>query len=386
VTTAADFPTTDKYRLGVDIDLKAVALRHHFTAAIGGVRMQELTRDMLRQMTRQPNLGVLLEEDRPARQNSYAPSEDTITINDNESKLHRSLGVSRNNMPPIIPKEFTPELDRHLGALHEAEHRTQHVIIKDKETGEVDFLNSRFRILLSGHRSYNPLGIAAEVMVHEADGDLPVLQHLDEMGLPHVAQFYMDVRAFKATMSHLPTLTDDKYREHDVSAVVEHFRANGKVLDPVFVLIEKELLLNQVRAELRGQPYDWKNADAIKDDLDVVLRKYGLNRREMFHGDKKLSEDTLEDIFLPRPQIVMAAMQRVLERGYLSEFQKQEAERFMDATLRLGYTPENRTYLDQVRDVLENHLGLKPVAPAPEILAPPLGQGPQIYVPIVVKP
>lgn len=335
-------PTTDDFNLDVDINLERKRLHRLFErSASGEASLDDSTKILRAMIGRKPN--VIDGEGG----NSYQPSTDTFRISPPPS-LAFYLGVSENNMPPNISESVTPELMHHLKLVHEAEHATQFIFKRDEQTGEIDQTSARFEI---SNRSPYAYGLEEEI-IKEADADLAVQKYLEDIGEPEVAQFILDARMSRSFVEQYLASSDDSY-EHDTSSILQHFKETGDVIDVETFIYEKSALMDKINKEVGFGLYD----------LSSMVSEYDVTREQL----RAMQMEHQTELAI-RPQGVMHAVQSLLERGELEGLQKWEAENYMAAMTRLGYEPqENYDYESQLRNVLENGMGLqkKPEEPTP---------------------
>ena len=358
------FPTTDTYMLEVNVDLNSPLLEEAFTRAMNG---QPSSHEILKEMmdSLHGRQGIALDAD--AGRSAYSIMLQQVGLGPED--IGAFLAVSPDNLPPNIPEELTPELMTHLFALHESEHVTQFTYKTDEKEGYV-IPDTIQRTFMREDPDTIP-DLDSVDSIKEVDGDLAVVTHLDEMDLGHVSQFWLDGRIC-ASFNHKFTESAYNHYEHDASSIVSYFRETGQVIDPAEFLEHKNELMTKIQPAIMGMD---------KQAIIGVLTEYPTLSRDqitqfteiMNNGEYDLKPDV-------RPQTILFAVQELLDDGALDGLQKWEAENYVAAMGRLGYEPvqphiPEMSYEDQIRDILENNMGIHKIGEEPEQGAEILNEG-----------
>jgi len=336
----SDAPTTDKYNLEVRSNLKDPKLSDSFYEAVHGEQKPGLSKviDSVLGKTREDRLLDVAQS--VARRDFSAEYSEDGENNYSASYAHLTLApisikdlmrTYPDNLPPNIPHNLNQNLLEHIVTLHETEHVTQN---------KIEHVEGRGFFIVSN--VHNVADSIEKDWVHEMDADLAVVKYLECLGYFDVAQFWLDgilVNSFTGQfpLSGAETLIDD------VSSTIAHYSDTGEVLDFKYFALQKLSLLTKVQVEM----------NASHDEMNNIIQDY----------PDFLSEVPKEFIpyFAAKPQGVMHAVQTLLDKGDLKDMEKWEAENYMAAMERLGYEPDpNYSYSDQLRDTLENKMGLAP--------------------------
>ncbi len=328
------------YKLEVNAALGGRALSQYFNEIVSDNRIS--TPDERVQMVKKLVGREITVEHNNSGTNIHKAHENKIVLSDKDVSIASMLSVAPDNLPPNIPPELTQELLEHLIALHEAEHATQfsHENVVS-QTGHV--VNSIKETMLSDVGSRT--GFERNFM-REVDGDFSIIDTLHDMEYENVAQFWLDMRASSSAVGYIFDFEGDAY-EHDTSSILKHYVNTGEVIDPAEFMSEKRALAEKIRGEV----------GVFAGELAGILSEYP--------DFLKLSRDAevikeIDKFTKIKPQGIMHAVQTLLDEGQLEGMQEWEAENYMAAMDRLGYEPDpNYDYEAQLRDVLENKMGLK---------------------------
>lgn len=351
MATNQDFPTTDRYKLGANVQIEALAVVESFQRAARGEPSKDGYLGMIQAATGRKDLKVT---NNPDGKTAYSPENDSLNVSGSDTTIASLLNVTQDNLPPNIPKVFTPELVTQLAALHEAEHVTQIASLHDPKTGEV-ISGSQYASIIKDNPKVTPdqdsemtrignLKVNPDTLALEVDADLPVVESLKDMGYEDGAQFWLDMRNVSAVTRHFPFEKKAVF-EHDVGPAVSHFERTGEVLDTSVIMNERQKLVRAIKAEMSADPA-------------VVSMDYpGLyGAKAMRYIESKEGQEAL----MVRPQVVLSATKTLLEKGELSPLQAKLAEQYVESAERMGYNPEISDYNAQMRHVFENNMGLKP--------------------------
>lgn len=332
-----DFPTTDKYKIGVDVDLQHKSLCADFRDCAAVYSSQETIKKLIHNLTGRDDVNLMHFEEKGS--NAYHAGSDTIMLAPSRVGIDTFMWITKDNLPPNIPEQLTPDLLFHLVALHETEHVTQFSLEKTDDGQDVTSIKST---LVQGHNpNYNLMSDIAK----EVDADLAIIKHLENLDLPNVAQFWKDMRSVASFVVHFPLSSPDGM-PHDTTAILHHFETTGKVLDPDHLIDEK--------LDLAGKIHDKLGIN--RDFLSTMMVINTTPPLETLEA--KLQEESVRKDLLMRPQQIMTAVQELLNEGQLTGLQKWEAENYMDAMHRLGYTPEPAgDYTNKAANALKTHFG-----------------------------
>jgi len=341
------FLTTDNYKLGVDIDL---SLSEEFFKALQQESMEDVLPSVVKRAVGRDDIKILVDPTASAGGvgGCYEIYDDRVSVDPgkNTQYIVSSFSIiAPDNLPPNIPEELTPELFGFLMALHESEHVTQYTFegsIFKKQQTEFDPRAPDFGC------DDKQVSEIAETIIAEVDAELAVLKFLREQEMNHVAQFYLDMRCVSSFTKTCPYLFE-KNLDHDVSTIISHYEETGEVLDPDKFLEEKKELLDKLHKEM-GVGSEWIDSIMTKNQSD---------------GIRKLHPAEIESVVkqLPPmpPQVIMHALQSLLDKGELDGLQKLEAENFIEAVKHMGYEPDPNPafmeeYKEQVNGAIVKHM------------------------------
>lgn len=338
-----EFPTTDDYKIGVDINLP---LAKAFWRASKGLSLEDFLPVAVRGITGRSDVAV---EVVPGMEEGYLLDSKAMCLNsqnDVRERIGSFMRASFDNLPHNIPKELTPELMSFVVALHESEHARQFQY-KKSENGD-DRLTSVTYGSINEDQIYK--NSVVEAVMSEVDADLPVVRFLKEEGMENVAQFYLDMRMIAGFTTKFPFCGAGSYA-HDLSMILDQYEKTGKLMDPDEYLSDKMILIERLYEDL-----------GIGKELfsGLILRKY-------IKSDYLISEtidlekfiDALPEI---SPQKIRCALENMLERGDLGGIEKLEAENFIAAAERMGYKADPdpnyiQNYKDQINAVVNEYFG-----------------------------
>lgn len=342
-----NFPTTDKYKLGVDIDL---SLASEFMNAADGRPLVHRLPELIYGLVGRYDVGVRLGDD---LENEYDPNTDDVSVNTRTDNLLERVcsvtGVPLDNPPPKIPDEYTAELDVFLATLHESEHAVQRNVKKD-EFGYVDFRATTSTLVTSTNVAASGESYS---IISEADADLPILEFLEREGMHDSAQFWFDMREVasfttKTPIPYYPGLSG--HGVHDTNFTISHHRDGGGVIDPEVFMSEKMDLMGKVYKEMGiGNVLTDSYAAKVAD----VFSNFSMRDIKDCFGRTEV--DT--EVSPIRPQKIMTALQNLLDEDRLDGVQELDAQNYMAAMGRLGYQPEPALmpgYAEEVAQHLEN--------------------------------
>ncbi len=341
-----EFPTTDNYKIGTNVNLHSQGLSEHFHDIVQGKPSSIQIPEMVKSLLGRDDIKVTV-GDHSKNKYSFGADGDEIHLDPEFITIAKFLGVSEDNLPPNVPTDLTHELFGHLIALHEAEHATQLHLPKDQDTGKVDLRSVRSNLVADGVSEID----LNNKIVRETDADVPVLEHLRDMELEHVGQFWKDSRMTVSFVNSFPMITDEALR-HDSSSLLSYHQATGKVIDLDTFVSEKKALLNNVHKELGFE--EGKFMSIMQDYPDLLTSE---------RAAAAMSSQEVDDSLRVTPQAIQHAVQNLLDKGELSEMQAWEAQNYVNAMGRLGYEADpNFDYEANIRDTLENKIGLKSVS------------------------
>jgi len=363
-----NFPITDKYKLGVNVNLE---LGVAFWEASHGQPMEDrlvgLPRALVgRKIDVCPNSWG---------DNGYNVMRGRLLldmgVSDVASFVSKFMHVSPDNLPLNIPDELTPELVVFLVALHESEHVMQWGEVGAKSTAST----------FAKGKTYENKDIPFVIM-QEADADSPVIKYLREDGKGNVAQFWLDMRTVSSFTDKFPLMYPAKYVDnfasvlnplgdwgykvdsrkylrksmselygHDSASILAYSEKNGAVIDPEYYLREKEALVKNVHESME-----------IEESWFISL----VNRcRDEGERTPTVSEavNVMKNISPMSPQKIRYALDDLMGRGSLDGLQRLEAENFIAAAERMGYEADPdpdfvQIYKDQVCDAVGNMYGV----------------------------
>ncbi len=330
-------PTTDNYKLGVDIDLsEAKSLSEEFMKASKEGRLEEVAPKFIRSVTGQDDINVDIREDMGVVDTEYGNFDKVLTLGTKDIGLNEKLStifdVDINNLPPNIPEKLTPEHVDLFVVLHEAEHATQNHVPRT-EDGKLDPVNIVSNVV-KPEAPITAFGDGKETIL-EVDADLAPVAYLRETGMDDAAQFFSDMREINFNKEH-----------HDTSTIRDYYEETGKVIDPHQYEIETASLREKMTGKI-GVDYDHLR-DELKQYPPDVLEKIVQDSsfREVF--DKIESEVT--------PQKLMYGSIKLLEEGEVEGVARLKVENYLAAMDRLGYTPDPKQIdcNSRVSDVMEN--------------------------------
>jgi hypothetical protein len=338
------FPTTDQYKLGVNVDTSSLLLKQHFQDAVAGKPSKVGTPELIKSLVGRDDVKVI---DANNSISGYAFKKDELYLNPSELTLVKLLHVAADNLPPNIPHELAPELLSHLMELHEAEHVTQYSFLKGQNTGMV--ITDSLRSTITGG-SVDAEDLKLHI-VAELDADLPVLKHLRDMGLDNVAQFWEDARTNVSYVDSFMSLGKE-ITWHDTSSLNSYYEETGKLIDLDSYISARKSLTLEIMDKMHFSEDEVKRIKADYPNLKENEKVIALNSS----AEGKASVSV-------RPQGLLYAVQSLLEKGELKGLQKWDAENYVKAMDRLGYTADpNYTYEAHMRDVIENKLGIEPLS------------------------
>jgi len=327
-----EIPVTNSFNIAADINIRDEGLAESLKKSAMGEATQQEKIEMIQALIGR-DVKVSYKEERGS---SYSYRTDDIALG--QESLTWLLGVSKDNLPPNIPEAFTPELSAHLTALHESEHATQYVGKRDSVTGNAIGRIESFTI---SDRPIIEYGLAEEI-IKEADSDHVIMQHLDDLELPEVKEFYLDARMTRSFVTQFLSSRDESH-EHDTASLLRHFEETGEVIDVDHFVEEKRALMEKINNEFGFGVDEYFN----------VFMDYEIDSRRLSEDQGQYQLD-----LAVKPQQLMHAVQSLLDKGELDGVQKWEAENFMSSMERLGYEPDgNYTIEAQIRDVLHNKMG-----------------------------
>jgi hypothetical protein len=329
-----NFPTTDDYRIAVDVDLSGSNLRAIFAAAAEDrladrFQIQFVNRIVGRDLViESPPDNAVCVDDR------YWISADSIDLDDcsKENSIAFLIQTAIENLPPHIPDHLSADVLKHLAAIHEAEHATQRVSGKDNN------IFSTVRGDLAADSSvYNSL-------LREADADFAVLKYLDTIGETEIRQFWLDARTISSFVAGRPG------QGHDVSFMLQNFQENRSVIDPVEFLEQKGALTDRIEG-LMGL------------NESTVTRLYS-----QYHQLGSLEDADRLNMF-PAPQRIGGAVQHLLAYDdTLTPLQRVEAQNCLSALDRLGYDINpDFSYENQIHQLAQSR-GWSPAGQSAEAL------------------
>lgn len=362
-TQSLEIPVTGQFVIRPDIDLKHPLVEAQFQrAARGETVSHEAVSAMIRAVVGPGHrFGITHDETDDSEYNWY---KGTFNLSGRET-IAGFMKVAPDNLPPNIPKELTPELFHHLVALHEAEHVTQTSFENDKVTGK-PVPSSGKKLFVRDDEGL--AGFLPVKIIGEADADNTVLTALDQMELPHVSQFWLDMRIC-ASFTGKFFETPDKAYKHETSSVLSHFRETGDVLDMDIFIPQKNELMAKIQREVMG--FDMVGITEISGRVLKDYPRLSFDQVEQFgvamqEKVREMQADPSVQVKDITPQGMMSVVGGLLEAGKLGGLQKWEAENYMAAMNRLGYEaiPQPKVdipFEEMFRDVLENKMGLKPI-------------------------
>ena len=332
-----NLPITDKYELEVNVGFPEQSLSQYFYKIVSDNEISS-PNEMIQMVKKLVGRDIIVVHDSLGKF-LHSAHENKITLSsDGAISINSMLGVAPDNLPPNVPSELTQELLEHLAALHEAEHATQFSREIDDVSGDVSIREA----MLSDIK--NTLSFERKFM-REVDSDLSVIETLNDMGLGNVAQFWQDARANNSMIDHIYNFIGRAY-EHDTHSTLAHFIETGDTIDPEEFISEKRMLVERIRGEM----------GVFTGKLLCIIGEYPNLETALELEENKQYGMHME----VKPQGIMHAVQTLLDDDQLDGMQKWEAENYMAAMDRLGYVADpNYDYEAQLRDVLENKMGLK---------------------------
>lgn len=342
-------PITDKYKIGVDINLPLVRL---FKDAAQGLSPKDIMSLVVpAAVGRRVDLKEITSRDESYA--SYAMSygaEGNVSYErvmydfdlSFQKKLAAFIGCSPNNLPLNIPPELTPELLDFLTALHESEHITQSSVM--------EFYGNKFALF--GKES--SLGLENggfcersffETLMTEVDADFSEIMYLKEERMDNVAQFLLDMRTIGSFTIKFPKFDMDSLYDHDTAMILNHYMDTGEVFDPEYVCAEKKALIEKVYGELGIKP-DW---------FGRVRSVCGMTATR----SPAEEECSAANAVFPKmpPQFIRGALEGLLDKGALEGLQKQEAEAFVAASERVGYEAFPVSLTESYKEAIETLYG-----------------------------
>lgn len=316
-------PTTDDYKVGVDIDLSAArSLSDKFTQASKGGTLDKFLPKFLRSVTRDDEVTVNVNEDALMTESQYHPLDKTFSVGLKESGIDEKLAamfkVDKQNFPPNIPKELTPELFDLGVLLHEAEHNTQSGLPKT-EDGKFDRVNITSNVV-KPDAPITAFGDGHETIL-EMDADRAPVAFFQAQGMKDSAQFLLDMKEVNFNR-----------KGHDTATMQSHYEETGEVIDPAHYEKETASLYTDMKAKVGVDndkivellnKYPPETLDrAVKDpsfinklnslDAAVTPQKLMYGAIKMLEGDDKLKgDDQLEGVARLKVENYLAAMDRL---------------------------------------------------------------------------